>query len=283
MGKFFRAFWVDFNRISATSKVSYILGILGFIVALLTLTATIKSNNLKNDLETDVPDAAKLAKEIADEFKGNPSLAPDFQNMFRDISFKDIVSEVEYEGLDVNVSFDVVAEFDEAFIFGEWYYKVGQYQMNARLSELLITILYKAIEQELSAYLGEIDIETDLLGVADGIPVIKNSYYKGQARIEGFPYYNVNANEMRSMTLIPGQTTLDNEKIAFLRAYFARQQVKKIPMLAANSINIYVKEVDTIGGRKVAMGVKFRLKDLMGEQLNIFERPLYQLMESILD
>jgi hypothetical protein len=164
---------------------------------------------------------------------------------------------------------------------GEWYYKIGQYRMNSQLAELLIRILYKSVETELKPYLDNILIETDIMGVADGIPVKENAVYRGEYKIENYEYFNVNSQKMQKMNLIPGRSPLTNKKIAFLRAYYALKQVQRIPSLASNTINIYVKEVDTIGERKVAMGVKFRLKDYFDDELNLFEKPIYQLLQKL--
>ena len=267
-----------FEERSPLALITVIIVTLGVLISYLNYSSNKKVNDKKPGFEQGIYNVKENTKDIILELSHDTLLPPDFINLFRSITFEDIITDIEYENLDVNVGFEFITEFKESFIKSEWYYEVGQYRMNSQIAEIVVRVLKRAIEEELKGYFETLEFSTDILGTADGIPMKENMIYKGKETIEDFRYYNINEQKWKNISLIPYETELDNEKLAFLRAYYSLIQIEKIKELKKHPIDIYVEEVDTLGDRKVVLGISIKLKDFFKDDLNVLERPVYKLL-----
>jgi hypothetical protein len=107
----------------------------------------------------------------------------------------------------------------------------------------------------------------DVVGGADGIPVRAGSRYVGDlGPIADYPYYSWDAKEVRSMTLIPGQTAMSNEAIAFLRAYDFGNHVRTIPVLSRADVQVATATSSEVGDTYRCSGICIRLKGVLADE-----------------
>lgn len=89
--------------------------------------------------------------------------------------------------------------------------------------------------------------QIDVIGCADGMPVLDGALYSGDLGPVATTYYSSVARETRSLVLAPGITPLTNERIAALRAYDAAQTLRTIPGLANATFSLSAELSPDVG------------------------------------
>ena len=267
-------------EVSIYTLVVSILALLltGYSIYLNNRSMVAKVDARKEELTGAAKSATKLAQEIIEELKIHPSyITESFRDTVQMLSLDRLVSENDFENLDMNIGFSVSLFDDEADISTEIDYDVGEYKTTKHVSQIVFRVLNKAFNEISEGILGELDVSTEITGVSDGIKVKPHSIYRGELSGE-IMYYNVNLIRWKTITLLPNKTKFSNELIALLRALYLAEEVNKINFIKKSEIKIMVKEVEHIGPRKTIMHIRLSIKNaVLGvyDELNPVERILF--------
>lgn len=288
MKKFIKNVLKEYKALSPLQKlIRVIIPFLGLILAVLGVWATYDSqkekiNKTKDTQRQQINEATRLASDLLDEIRTNlhPELPEDFKKAVASIRAEDLSQEVSFDKLDMNIQFRFSTDDYKAFLQAEVNYDVGQYQLTSQTGYIITKVLETILEQKLSHFLDKMEIKTKIKGIADGVPVIPDAVYKGEEVITSIRYWNVNENAWKTASFMPDQTKLDNEKIAFLRAYFVSKYIRSLQRIKNSSVKISVEEVKEVGPRKAILAIEIKVKNALQDtynELGFFEKKAFDL------
>lgn len=124
------------------------------------------------------------------------------------------------------------------------------------------TIIENFLKTEKEVDLTNLSVSTK--GYADGIPITGTLIYKGEFGSISSVEYDVllSDGEIKENSLtLNGNDKINNEQLAFLRAYHPQFELLKIPQFQGGKFKISVQEFDTEGSKYRSVSVEITFKD----------------------
>lgn len=147
-------------------------------------------------------------------------------------------------------------------------YGLGMYRLNeAPNVQLVLAVLKKSIEKFITKYNKNDGLKVKIVGHADGTEVLPESYYKGDlGTISEFKYFSEDTNEWSRINLLSEATHLNNELIAFLRAYDVLKNIENLSVFYSSSIEIHTSTSYRKGGKYRKIVLIILIKDILSEE-----------------
>ena len=171
-------------------------------------------------------------------------------------------------GLDLRIDTEVTPD-GQGQLTGEISdYPPGKYRLeDAPNAQQVVALLHEGLGNFLNKDLSSFKVETEIIGSADGIPVRDGAVYRGDlGPIQGRLYFSYDEGVSKYMTLVPHQTPLSNEILAFLRAYALIQHTKSISALKRAETSLGVSTTAEVGGQHRRVIIKVAIKGALQEE-----------------
>src|SRR6185436_2423158 len=114
-------------------------------------------------------------------------------------------------------------------------YPLGEYLLSkAPGSQVIMSATRESVVNFLKQNAGSHAEHIEIIGCADGASFLPGVLYPGDpTTFRDFQYYSEDRQRLEKITLIPGVTKLDNNSLAFLRAYSASKAIANIKELSS--------------------------------------------------
>lgn len=140
----------------------------------------------------------------------------------------------------------------------------GYLLQESPVSRPLIEAIDSSVNKLIMESYQDSSIEIEVIGFADGTPVAKQLFYRGDlGTIKDVPYFYYNGKNVKSMTLYPGQGITTNETIAFLRAFSLAQRLSVTSIAQRVVMRIGVETSSLIGPYYRRIVTAITLKDAL--------------------
>jgi hypothetical protein len=149
-------------------------------------------------------------------------------------------------------------------------YKPGGYRLGAAPNAyVVVEALTAGMDEFLAQRIHGHQIEAEVLGNADGLPIRSSYVYSGDlGNISDAPYYSYNTHKIESMTLTPNFTRHSNDFIAFLRALDVLRVISQSQYLSTAKAAISTNVSPEIGGVYRRVILRVTIKDALGDEYN---------------
>jgi hypothetical protein len=180
--------------------------------------------------------------------------------------------EIEIPG---TIFFDVTALKNDLLVEGGFTgealvdnYPLGKYLLNeTKEPQAMISAVKESVEQYLSLHPGSKTKLVAATGCADGATVLPGALYTGDLRsFQDFSFYSEDHRRLEKMTLLAGETRLDNTAIAFLRAYSALLETGKLACLRDAKEQVRVETSPLRGGAYRRVFIRIAIQDALKDE-----------------
>jgi hypothetical protein len=128
---------------------------------------------------------------------------------------------------------DLKIEAEQQLLISNQYEDLGRYRIDA-MSQSIASFLRDVLQDAQGA-----TVTVTIIGTTDSMPVSPAWLYPGDlGRIENTPYTQYDERTLRHINLIPGETPITNESLAFLRAYALYRHLIALEAPADSRISI---------------------------------------------
>jgi len=144
-------------------------------------------------------------------------------------------------------------------------YPLGEYLLSeTERPQAMISAVKESVEQYLNLHPGSKASLVAVTGCADGATVLPGALYKGDlGTFRDFLFYSEDHGRFERMTLLAGETRLDNTAIAFLRAYNALQGVSALACLRDAEEQVRVETSPLRGGTYRRVFIRVMVRDAL--------------------
>lgn len=178
-------------------------------------------------------------------------------------------SEIE---IPVRIFFDVTPMKEDLLVEGGFTsetlaanYPLGKYLLSETEDHrIVIAAVKESVEHYLRLHPGAKATFVAVTGCADGATVLPGALYRGDlGSFRDFTFYSEDHNRLEKLTLLAGETRLDNTSIAFLRAYSALQEVSALGCLRDAEEQVRVETSSLRGGAYRRVFIRVAIQDAL--------------------
>jgi hypothetical protein len=162
-------------------------------------------------------------------------------------------------------------------------YPLGKYLLSeAQDPHVVISAVGESVSNFLKQHPGSYASQVEVIGCADGVPVVAGALYKGDlGTFKDFQYYSEDRKAFEKLDLIPGVTKLDNNYISFLRAYSALEFLASLQDLAPAKQQVSTSTTPRIGGEHRKVIIRVVIRDGLKENYSELSRPIRTLVDHL--
>jgi hypothetical protein len=162
-------------------------------------------------------------------------------------------------------------------------YPSGKYLLSeAQNTPVLISAIRESTSNFLQQHPGSYAAQVEVIGSADSTPVLPGILYKGDLGVfQNFEYYSEDRNRFEKLDLLPGVTKLDNNSIAFLRAYNVLEHLTSLQDLASAKQQISTSTMVNNGGEYRKVIVRITIKNGLERNYSELSRPVRILVDHL--
>jgi hypothetical protein len=249
----------------------WIAAILTLIVAIIQLTTAIMENSSYTKLTKQYQAFTdEVAKKVVDDINSkSPNTQVGHPIIMARAVGPDIKIEASYEiNVDSHASTlgDNTGKIDALITdYGPGKYRIEE----AHNAQVAIDVLRQSIDNFLKDKIEGFEIDTEVLGGADGIPIRPGAAYSGDlGPIIDVPFYSYDTKLWKRMTLLPGTSQHTNESIAFLRALDVCRKISDVESLRRSKMAISTSTTSRIGGSYRKVIVRIVVKKALEKEYN---------------
>jgi hypothetical protein len=184
--------------------------------------------------------------------------------------------------IEIPIFFNVTAMKEDLLVEGGFTgqalvdnYPLGKYLLSeTEEPNAVISAVKESVEQYLSLHPGSKAKLVAATGCADGATVLPGALYTGDLRsFQDFSFYSEDHGRFEKMTLIAGETRLDNTAIAFLRAYDALREFSTLACLRDAKEQVRVETSPLRGGEYRRVFIRFTIQGALKDEYERLSLP----------
>lgn len=191
------------------------------------------------------------------------------------------IKTVTYGEYDENIKLTFEYGFDKAKIQGKIVdYELGEY--STPMSKWILIQLQSALIEFVKAKGNEKTIITGTItGFADGWPVTDTlSYNKDFLTIQNVKYFSQDEKQHKTISMDRGELIHTNERLSFLRAYFAYFGLSTVPNVDKNGLIINTKTAVQKGADYRKVEIFIDIKDALAKELDLLGEDLKEFYKN---